>query len=61
VPWSWKGRTIPLLPHWAVRPVQSLSAFTPYPLPPTPISNLPLTNIVPVTWQVCYPRGCRIC
>ena len=28
VPWSWKGRTIPLLPLWAVRPVQSLSART---------------------------------
>ena len=28
VPWSWKGRGIPLLPLWAVRPVQSLSACT---------------------------------
>ena len=28
VPWSWKGRTIPLLPPWAVRPVQSFSACT---------------------------------
>jgi hypothetical protein len=28
VPWSWKGRAIPLLPVWAVRPVQSLSACT---------------------------------
>ena len=28
VPWSWKGRAIPLLPQWAVRPVQSLSACT---------------------------------
>ena len=26
VPWSRKGRAIPLLPLWAVRPVQSLSA-----------------------------------
>ena len=26
VPWSWKSRAIPLLPVWAVRPVQSLSA-----------------------------------
>jgi len=25
VPWSWKGTAIPLLPLWAVRPVQSLS------------------------------------
>ena len=28
VPWSWKGRVIPLLPLWAVWPVQSLSACT---------------------------------
>jgi hypothetical protein len=26
--WSWKGRAIPLLPSWAVWPVQSLSACT---------------------------------
>jgi len=28
VPWSWKARAIPLLPLWAIRPVQSLSACT---------------------------------
>jgi hypothetical protein len=28
VPWSRKGRAVPLLPLWAVRPVQSLSACT---------------------------------
>ena len=28
VPWSRKGRAIPLLPLWAIRPVQSLSACT---------------------------------
>ena len=28
VPWSWKGRAIPPLPLWAVRPVQSLSSCT---------------------------------
>ena len=28
VPWSWKSRAIPLLPLWAVRPVQSLSVCT---------------------------------
>jgi len=28
VPWSWKGRAIPLLSLRAVRPVQSLSACT---------------------------------
>jgi hypothetical protein len=29
VPWSWKSRTIPLLPLWAARPVQSLSRAIP--------------------------------
>ena len=28
VPWPWKSRAISLLPLWAVRPVQSLSACT---------------------------------
>ena len=28
VPWLWKGKAIPLLPLWDVRPVQSLSACT---------------------------------
>jgi len=28
VPWTRKGRVIPLLPLWAVRPVQNLSACT---------------------------------
>ena len=28
MPWSRKGRAILLLPLWAVRPVQSLSAYT---------------------------------
>ena len=28
VPWSWKGRAIPLLPLWTVRRVQNLSACT---------------------------------
>jgi hypothetical protein len=28
VPWSRKNRAIPLLPLWAIRPVQSLSART---------------------------------
>jgi hypothetical protein len=28
VPWSGKGRAIPLLPLWATRPVQSLNACT---------------------------------
>jgi hypothetical protein len=28
VPWSWKGRAIPLLLLWAIRTVQSLSVYT---------------------------------
>ena len=28
VPWPWKGRAIPLLPLWTVRPLHSLSAWT---------------------------------
>ena len=28
VPWSWKSRAIPLLPLWAIWPVQTLSACT---------------------------------
>jgi hypothetical protein len=28
VPWSWKSRAITLLPLWAVRPIQNLSACT---------------------------------
>ena len=28
VPWSWKGRAIPLLPLWALRSVQGLNACT---------------------------------
>ena len=28
VPWSRKGRAVPLLPLWAVRPVQNLCACT---------------------------------
>jgi hypothetical protein len=28
VPWSWKSTVIPLLPLWAVRPVEGLSTCT---------------------------------
>jgi len=46
VPWSRKSRAIPLLPLWAVRPVQSLSActrvhFTSTFLPSVYITQLP--------------------
>ena len=45
MPWSRKSRAIPLLPLWAVRPVQSLSACTRvhftffFPIPMTPIGD----------------------
>ena len=41
VPWSRKSRAIPLLPLWAVRPVQSLSACTRvhFTLPPSLLYN----------------------
>jgi hypothetical protein len=39
VPWSRKGRAIPLLPLWAIRPVQTLSI---------PIALLPLWAVRPV-------------
>ena len=49
VPWSRKGRAIPLLPLWAIRPVQSLSActrvkFNPFTLYYLPCQS-PLINI----------------
>ena len=61
VPWSWKGRAIPLFPLWAVRPVQSLSVctgvhftftFTTY---STPHSNL--TYVIALrrlTWELLF-------
>jgi len=42
MPWSRKSRAIPLLPLWALRPAQSLSAYTRVHFTPTPrlgISN----------------------
>ena len=48
VPWSWKGRAIPLLPVWAVRPVQSLSACT-------RVHFISLNNI---TWPLCSATDC---
>ena len=50
VPRSWKGRAIPLLPLWAVRPVQSLSACTRF--------TLPLHhNVKWVELYLCSPYG----
>ena len=42
VPWSRKSRAIPLLPLWAVRPVQSLSAFATVHFTFTYTSNPPI-------------------
>jgi hypothetical protein len=44
--WSWKGRAIPPLPLWAVRPVQSLSACTRVPFTFTYIFRLSSHRIV---------------
>jgi len=42
VPWSRKSRAIPLLPLWAVRPIQSLSACT-------------RVHVLPIIWKYCIP------
>jgi len=55
VPWSWKGRAIPLLPLWAVRLVQSLSACTRVTFTfflPTCQVELQFFNLLP-TLEVC--------
>ena len=44
VSWSWKSRAIPLLPLWAVRPVQKLSACT----------RVTFTFTLPVLWLTLY-------
>ena len=46
VPWSRKGRAIPLLPLWAVRPVQSFSACTRVHVTFTTISIQPVLLLV---------------
>ena len=45
VPWSWKGRAIPLLPLWTVWPVQSLSACTRVHFSFTARRDLPLGTV----------------
>jgi hypothetical protein len=51
VPWSWKSRAIPLLPLWAVRPVQGLRACTRLHFTFT----LDMQQIV-----ICFPAGARV-
>jgi len=54
VPWSWKNRAIPLLPLWAVRPVQSLSACT---RGRFTLSTLPFCddcNVYKCTWMLFW-------
>jgi len=45
VPWSRKGRALPLLPLWAVRPVQSLSACTRVHFIPFTFSGRTIPNV----------------
>ena len=52
VPWSRKSRAIPLLPLWAVRPVQSLSACT------TVHFNFTYTSIPPMDRTACTEPQC---
>ena len=52
VPWSRKSRAIPLLPLWAVRPVQSLSACT------TVHFTFTYTSIPPMDRTACTEPQC---
>ena len=54
VPWSWKGRDIPLLPLWVVRPVQSLSACTMVSFSFLTNSKIPKLNICALCWNYYY-------
>jgi hypothetical protein len=49
VPWSMKGRAIPLLPLWAVRPVQNLSACTTVHFTVRPVQSLSACTTVHFT------------
>jgi len=51
MPWSRKSRAIPLLPLWAVRPVQILSACTMVHFT-SPLPFFPLDTCIPVTPEV---------
>jgi len=64
VPWSRKSRAIPLLPAWAVRPVQSLSActvdqylYSPY----RPYSLHRASVPVQYSYTSSPPIGCTAC
>ena len=46
VPWSRKGRAIPLLHLWVIRPVQSLSAYT--------RAHFTFTLLLPVMFRLFY-------
>ena len=52
VPWSRKSRAIPLLPLWAVRPVQSLRACT------TVHSTFTYTSTPPMDRTACTDPQC---
>ena len=66
MPWSWKGRAIPLLPLWTVRPVQSLSACTRvnFTLPQCLYTGALYLTSVPVQgalYLCLHPFGLNIC
>jgi len=56
VPWSWKSRAIPLLPLWAVRPVQGLSACTSVHFTYTPWSRSFLRSCKVLSWSRNSPH-----
>jgi hypothetical protein len=61
VPWSRKGKAIPLLPLWAVRPVQSLSAcimvhFTLQAYLHSPICLASTRETLPFSLTFCYDK-----
>ena len=57
VPWSRKSRAIPLLPLWAVRPVQSLSACTRVHFTFTYTSTPPIGRTACTEPQYLYKRA----
>ena len=54
VPWSRKSRAIPLLPLWAVRPVQNISACTTVHFTFTYTSTLPMRRTACTEPQCLY-------
>ena len=59
VPWSWKGKAVPLLPLWAVRPEQSLSACTGMTFTFT-FTETSYTDLSSLLWSMTVYRQRRI-